>query len=74
MPSPKSIYKNIFKLPPGIILKINKDNLSKITNHNRNNYENSKFINGGMLKKYLILSQMIYIQMKKMLSMIQKNY
>ena len=42
VPSPKSIYKNIFKLPPGTILKINKDNLSKITNHNRNNYEKFK--------------------------------
>ena len=32
VPGPKSIYKNIFKLLPGAILKINRDNLDKIIN------------------------------------------
>ena len=42
IPSPKSIYKNIFKLSPGAILKINKDNLNEIINSSGDNYETYK--------------------------------
>ncbi len=42
VPGPKSIYKNIFKLSPGAILKIDKANLNKIINFSGNNYEKFK--------------------------------
>ena len=42
IPGPNSIYKNIFKLPPGAILKINKDKLNKIINSSNKNYEEYK--------------------------------
>ena len=42
VPGPKSIYKNIFKLPPGAVLKINRDNLNKIISDTENSYEKFK--------------------------------
>ena len=42
VPGPKSIYKDIFKLPPGAILKINKDGLNKIINSSSKKYEKFK--------------------------------
>ncbi len=45
VPSPKSIYKNIFKLSPGSMLKIKKDNFNNILNSDINIYKQFRISN-----------------------------
>ena len=46
VPGPKSIYKNIFKLPPGCLLKIKRLDLNYLSNNTEINFEkfNIKFL------------------------------
>ena len=42
VPAPRSIYKNIYKLLPGTMLKITRDHLNKIISNEGNSYEKFK--------------------------------